>query len=187
MRYTKGAIDESELARYNSTLLCGLDNTLPNSYANALIQVIIKTFLITIIQQRLKKMFLSVFQVLYYIPGLQHILLEHLCQREFCLACELSFLFHMLDVGRTQCVNSHPITVQPANFLRAFRTLPEAAAMGLLISDAHPEIERKNALPRLAQVSRNGSFKRQIVLFLFVFLVGALSSSLIDIYILFST
>ena len=39
MRYTKGAMDENELARYNSTPLCGLDNTLPNSYANSLLQV----------------------------------------------------------------------------------------------------------------------------------------------------
>ena len=39
MRYTKGAMDENELARYNSTHLCGLDNTLPNSYANSLLQV----------------------------------------------------------------------------------------------------------------------------------------------------
>ena len=39
MRYTKGAMDENELARYNLTSLCGLDNTLPNSYANSLLQV----------------------------------------------------------------------------------------------------------------------------------------------------
>ena len=39
MRYTKGGMDENELARYNSTRLCGLDNTLPNSYANSLLQV----------------------------------------------------------------------------------------------------------------------------------------------------
>ena len=39
VRYTKGGIDENELARYNATQLCGLDNILPNSYANALLQV----------------------------------------------------------------------------------------------------------------------------------------------------
>lgn len=127
MRYTKGGMDENELARYNSTRLCGLDNTLPNSYANSLLQV------------------------LYYIPELRQLLLEHICNREFCLACELSFLFHMLDVGRSQGLNGHPTTIQPANFLRAFRTLPEASAMGLLLPESHPEIKRKSTLPRLAQ------------------------------------
>ena len=39
MRYTKGGLDENELARYNTTPLCGLDNTLPYSYANSLLQV----------------------------------------------------------------------------------------------------------------------------------------------------
>ena len=57
----------------------------------------------------------------------------------------------MLDIGRNLDQNGHPIVVQPANFLRAFRTLPEAAAMGLLLPDTHPEIKRKNTLPRLAQ------------------------------------
>ena len=79
-------------------------------------------------------------------------LLDHCCSREFCLACELSFLFHMLDVGRNQSLNGHPVTVQPANFLRAFRTLPEASAMGLLVAESHPEIKIKSTLPRLSQV-----------------------------------
>ncbi|XP_057379183.1 PAN2-PAN3 deadenylation complex catalytic subunit PAN2-like isoform X3 [Daphnia carinata] len=127
MRYTKGGLDENELARYNSTPLCGLDNTLPYSYANSLLQV------------------------LYFIPDLRRILLEHCCNREFCLACELSFLFHMLDVGRNQDPNGQPVTVQPSNFLRAFRTLPEASAMGLLVAENHPEIKIKSTLPRLAQ------------------------------------
>ncbi|XP_046443074.1 PAN2-PAN3 deadenylation complex catalytic subunit PAN2-like isoform X2 [Daphnia pulex] len=127
MRYTKGGLDENELARYNSTPLCGLDNTLPYSYANSLLQV------------------------LYFIPELRHCLLEHSCNREFCLACELSFLFHMLDVGRNQDPTSTPVTVQPSNFLRAFRTLPEASAMGLLMAENHPEIKIKSTLPRLAQ------------------------------------
>ena len=69
------------------------------------------------------------------------------------MACELSFLFHMLDVGRSQGLNGHPTTIQPANFLRAFRTLPEASAMGLLLPESHPEIKRKSTLPRLAQVN----------------------------------
>lgn len=84
---------------------------------------------------------------------MRRILLEHCCNREFCLACELSFLFHMLDIGRNQDPNGQPVTVQPSNFLRAFRTLPEASAMGLLVAENHPEIKIKSTLPRLAQVS----------------------------------
>jgi hypothetical protein len=61
----------------------------------------------------------------------------------------------MLDVGRNQDPCGHPVTVQPSNFLRAFRTLPEASAMGLLMAENHPEIKVKSTLPRLAQVTFN--------------------------------
>lgn len=39
VRYTKCGLDENEIARHNKTPLCGMDNTLPNSYANCLLQV----------------------------------------------------------------------------------------------------------------------------------------------------
>lgn len=58
----------------------------------------------------------------------------------------------MLDVGKNQDPTGTPVTVQPSNFLRAFRTLPEASAMGLLMAENHPEIKIKSTLPRLAQV-----------------------------------
>lgn len=81
-------------------------------------------------------------QVLYFLEPLRSAVQKHLCSKEFCLACELGLLFRMLDRSEGQ-------SCQASNFLRAFRTLREAAALGLLLSWENEE--RKINLGKLIQ------------------------------------
>ena len=79
---------------------------------------------------------------LFYSERLHVFILNHTCSRENCVVCELSYIFHMMDI-------SPGMPCQSSNFLRALRTIPEASALGLVFTD-QAAVWQSN-VPRLVQ------------------------------------
>lgn len=90
-------------SKYNTSgLFCGLENALPNVYVNPVVQV------------------------LYFSPAVRQAIGAHSCDQEWCISCELGFLFHMFDLGGAG------MACEAGNFTRAFMTMANAGALGLL-------------------------------------------------------
>ncbi|KYQ92601.1 WD40-like domain-containing protein [Tieghemostelium lacteum] len=108
LKFKKFGLEEFEVMEFNKTHFSGLENILPNSYSNCVIQA------------------------LYFIPNIRAVLLNHLCTKSYCLSCELGFLFTMMD-------NSVGKTVESSNFLRVLKQIPQASALGIILSSETPE------------------------------------------------
>ncbi|EGG21641.1 WD40-like domain-containing protein [Cavenderia fasciculata] len=109
IRFTKLGIDEFDTTVHNKTKFSGLENCLLNTYSNCCIQT------------------------LYFIPHIRNSLLNHLCQKNYCLSCELGFVFHMMDQSSGKAV------VETSNFLRVLKQFPQAENLGLCLSHDQPE------------------------------------------------
>ena len=115
----------------NSKDVIGLDNSLPESWIN------------------------SVLQCLYHLPGpsglpLRKVLSRHLCRRRHCVACELGFIYHnMATFSHVKGVKRVPV-VQTTNLLRTLRLLPEFVASKVL----EPSVSRDDAVAKMHTFTR---------------------------------
>ncbi|KAL6047104.1 poly(A)-specific ribonuclease [Balamuthia mandrillaris] len=96
VKYYKLGMEGFNFEYYNRTKFGGLENVYANAYTHACLQ----TF--------------------YFIPQLRMHMLNHVCREEFCLSCELGFLFHMLDICEGKSCHA-------SNFLRTFRHMPSTS------------------------------------------------------------
>mmetsp|Transcript_6730 Transcript_6730/g.13677 ORF Transcript_6730/g.13677 Transcript_6730/m.13677 type:complete len:847 (-) Transcript_6730:3575-6115(-) len=96
-------VEGFDFASYNrSQTICGLQNALPHSYVN------------------------SAIQALFFMRRMREELVDHFCEKDVCLSCELGFLFHMLKIGDPS------VACEAWNFTRAFARNPLVEALGLL-------------------------------------------------------
>lgn len=70
-------------------------------------------------------------QLLFHIPQVRAAIHNHLCVSEYCVMCELSFLFHMMILLADKSEEESSLTACPKNFLRCVRALPKASTSGL--------------------------------------------------------
>ncbi|KAK4229481.1 PAB-dependent poly(A)-specific ribonuclease subunit PAN2 [Podospora fimiseda] len=105
--YSKFGVDDFDFGYYNKTNYSGLQNQIPNSYANALLQL------------------------LHYTPLIRNMALQHTataCQAELCLLCEMGFVFDMLQ-------KAEGVAVHATNMFRAIAADDRAQSLGLVEPD----------------------------------------------------
>ncbi|KAI9712687.1 MAG: poly(A)-specific ribonuclease [Bogoriella megaspora] len=104
IKYSKFGVDDFDFEYYNKTKFSGLETHIANSYANPLLQ-------------------------LYrFIPRVRNNALRHtatLCLYDFCMLCEMGFLFDMMEKASGQ-------NCQATNLLKTFSSLSHASSLGLL-------------------------------------------------------
>ncbi|KAL2257791.1 hypothetical protein VTK26DRAFT_9164 [Humicola hyalothermophila] len=109
IKYSKFGVDDFDFGYYNKTPYAGLENHIPNSYANALLQL------------------------MHYTPLLRNMALQHAataCSSDLCLLCELGYVFDMLQKAEGS-------TCQATNMLKTLSGTPQAAPLGLLEEETH--------------------------------------------------
>uniref|UniRef100_H2YM50 USP domain-containing protein n=1 Tax=Ciona savignyi TaxID=51511 RepID=H2YM50_CIOSA len=126
-KYSKLGEEENEMIQHYNRTFAGMEANIPNAYCNCMLQVCSVGGVFGGAQGY------QLTQVLYFIEplrcGLQS---HHNLNKEIDLSEELGFLFHMQD-----CATSG--VLQASNFLRAFRTIPEATALGLVQNSSKSE------------------------------------------------
>ncbi|KAK4164535.1 ubiquitin carboxyl-terminal hydrolase-domain-containing protein [Cladorrhinum sp. PSN259] len=108
--YSKFGVDDFDFGYYNKTNYSGLQNQIPNSYANALLQL------------------------MHYTPLLRNMALQHTataCQAELCLLCEMGFVFDMLQ-------KAEGVAVHATNMFRAIAADDGAQKLSLVEPDDRP-------------------------------------------------
>ncbi|KAK4119549.1 hypothetical protein N657DRAFT_581467 [Parathielavia appendiculata] len=109
IKYSKFGVDDFDFGYYNKTRYAGLENHIPNSYANSLLQL------------------------MHYTPLLRNMALQHAataCVGDLCLLCELGFVFDMLQKAEGS-------TCQATNMFKTLSAAPQAAPLGLLEEESH--------------------------------------------------
>ncbi|OQV12627.1 PAB-dependent poly(A)-specific ribonuclease subunit PAN2 [Hypsibius exemplaris] len=74
-----------------------------------------------------------VLQALFSMKSVSAFFQSHICFDEFCLTCELGFLFHMLSV------EGSADSCQATNLVRVLRSLPDASERSLIVTGSQEE------------------------------------------------
>lgn len=109
----KHSKSDADYEPFNKSNLCGLAANLPNNYCNVMLQVGVLIFLLFTRIYYYPKLF----QILYFLEPVRCLAIRHLCSKEFCLCCELGFLFDMMDKTRkTPCHVSSRGTIPDSDY-----------------------------------------------------------------------